>query len=93
MINLQIVQDYHDNKILAEYFRNDYLYHTITEEQYTEFKHYYVIDVLKGKRYGQAFCDRFNIPNGSPLYYFKSQEICDRWIRDNYLVKNEKEIH
>ena len=50
MINL----DYHNNKILAEYFSDDFLYHTITEEQYTEFKHYYVIDVLKGKRYGQA---------------------------------------
>jgi hypothetical protein len=92
MINLQDVQHYHDLNMIPISFKDD-IYHTITQEQYTEFKHYYVIDVLKGKRYGQAFCDRFNIPNGSPLYYFKSHEICDRWICDNYLVKNETEIH
>ena len=92
MINLQDVQHYHDLNMIPISFKDD-IYHTITQEQYTEFKHYYVIDVLKGKRYGQAFCDKFNIPNGSPLYYFQSQEICDRWIRDNYLVKNEKEIY
>lgn len=86
MIDLQSVKDYHDITMSSINF-SDSLYHTITEEQYTEFKHYYVIDVLKGKRYGQAFCDRFNISNASPLYYFKSHEICDRWICDNYLIK------
>ena len=93
MINLQIVQDYHDSFTLDVSHENKVLYHTVTQEQYLDFKHYYIIDALKGKRYGQAFCDRFNIPNGSPLYYFNSQEICDRWIHDNYLVKNETEIH
>lgn len=68
-------------------------YHTITQDQYQEFQLYYIIDVLKGKRYGQAFCDRFNIPQGTPLYFFNSQNICDRWIRDNYLVKDETEVH
>ena len=51
------------------------------------FQYYYIFDVLKGYRYGEAFCRKFNISNESPLYYFRSQETCDRWIRDNYLVK------
>jgi len=62
-------------------------YHTITQEQLEEFQYYYIFDVLKGYRYGEAFCRKFNISNASPLYYFKGQETCDRWIRDNYLVK------
>ena len=62
-------------------------YHTITQEQFEEFQYYYIFDVLKGYRYGEAFCRKFNISYVSPLYYFKSQSVCDRWIRDNYLVK------
>ena len=72
---------------------NNCNYHSVTLEQYYEFKKYYVIDVLKGKRYGQAFCDRFSIPNGSPLYYFQSQEICDRWIKENYLTRYEEKVY
>lgn len=68
-------------------------YHTITPEQYEEFKYYYILDVLKGWRYGQSFCERFGISNASPLYHFKSQELCERWIQDNYLVKDETEVH
>ena len=62
-------------------------YHTITQEQFEKFQYYYIFDVLKGYRYGEAFCRKFNISNASPLYYFRSQAVCDRWIRDNYLVK------
>ena len=62
-------------------------YHTVTQEQYEQFQYYYVMDALKGWRYGQAFCERFGISNASPLYHFKSRDICDRWIHDNYLVK------
>jgi hypothetical protein len=63
------------------------LYHTITPEQYEEFQYYWILDALKGWRYGQAFCERFGITNASPLYHFKTQETAERWIRDNYLVK------
>ena len=62
-------------------------YHTITHEQYQEFEQYLVIDILKGLRFGQAFCERFGISNASPLYHFKGREIAERWIRDNYIVK------
>ena len=62
-------------------------YNTITLEEYERFQYYYVMDALKGWRYGQAFCERFGISNASPLYYFRDRDICERWIRDNYLVK------
>jgi hypothetical protein len=68
------------------------MYHTITPEQYQEFEQYLILDLLAGKRFGQAFCERFGISNASPLYHFHGREISERWIRDNYLVKNETEI-
>jgi hypothetical protein len=63
------------------------IYNTITQEQYEEFQYYWILDALKGWRYGQAFCERFGISNASPLYHFKGQDTAERWIRDNYLVK------
>lgn len=68
------------------------LYHTITQEQFAEFEQYLIWDLVGGLRYGQAFCERFGISNASPLYHFKGREISERWIRDNYLVKNETKI-
>ena len=62
-------------------------YHTVTQEEYERFQYYYVMDVIKGWRYGQAFCERFGISNASPLYHFRGRETSERWIRDNYLVK------
>ena len=62
-------------------------YHTITAEQYSEFEVYYTWAALKGMRYGQAFCTQFGISNASPLYFFRTFEVADRWIRQNYLVK------
>jgi hypothetical protein len=68
------------------------MYHTITQEQYQEFEEYLIFDLLAGKRFGQAFCERFGIANSSPLYHFHGREVSERWIRDNYLVKNETEV-
>jgi hypothetical protein len=65
------------------------LYNTITQAQYDEFVYYYTWDALKGLRYGQSFCERFGVSNASPLYHFREHSTADRWIRDNYLVKNE----
>ena len=65
------------------------LYNTITQEQYEQFLYYYPWDAIKGLRYGQSFCERFGVSNASPLYHFREHSTADRWIRDNYLVKNE----
>ena len=69
------------------------LYHTVTQEQYEEFERYLVWDLVGGLRYGQAFCERFGISNASPLYHFRGREISERWIRDNYLVKDEAKVY
>jgi hypothetical protein len=61
-------------------------YDTITPEQYSDFQKQWLFDSLAGRRYGQAFCDYFGIPNTTMLYHFRDIEICERWIRDNYLV-------
>lgn len=55
----------------------------ITQLEYESFQREYVMYALADKRYGQAFCERFNFR--STLYYFKDKNIADRWIRDNYL--------
>jgi hypothetical protein len=68
---------------------SDVVRNNITLEQYEEFKKYYVFDALRDIRYGQSFCNYFNIPDGTPLFYFKDHMICEKWITDNYLVKNE----
>lgn len=57
----------------------------ISEAEYAEFDRMWVIYALQEKRYGQAFCEHFNLPKITPLYWFKSFETCDRWIKENYL--------
>ena len=61
----------------------------VTVEQYERFKEHYVFDALRDLRYGQSFCNYFNIPNGTPLFYFRDHITCEKWITDNYLAKNE----
>jgi len=58
----------------------------ITTEEYQEFERHWVLYILQEKRYGQAFCEHFDLMASTPLYHFKDEEICRRWIRDNYLV-------
>jgi hypothetical protein len=80
------------NTLMPPTLEQKQLYHTITQAEYEQFQYYWIIDALKGWRYGQAFCERFGISNASPLYHFRGQEISERWIRDNYLMNNETEI-
>lgn len=56
--------------------------------EYGEFQKQWIMDALKGYRFGQSFCEYFEISNASPLYYFKSNKFAEQWINDNYL-KNE----
>jgi hypothetical protein len=81
--------DWTANTIVSMNEENQLCYHTITQEQYEQFEYHYVFDALKGLRFGQAFCERFGVSNASPLYHLNSRELCERWIRANYLaVKN-----
>ncbi len=67
---------------------NEYKYHSISLEQLEEFNHVFLIYALLDKRYGQAFCEHFELGNSTILYYLTDRRIVDRWIEDNYLKKN-----
>jgi hypothetical protein len=69
-------------KSLEEYKQNRL---KITSNQYGEFQHCWLIYLLEEKRYGQAFCDHFNIGTTTPLYWFKDKNTSERWILDNYI--------
>lgn len=56
----------------------------ISKDEYEQFKREYIIYALADKRFGQAFCERFDL--SGILYFFKDQNISERWITDNYLV-------
>ena len=60
---------------------------SITLEQYALFEREWIIYILKDYRYGQAFCEFFEIGNATPLYHFNDDDISKRWIENNYLVK------
>ncbi len=66
---------------------------TIAVEQFEEFERHWVLYILQDKRYGQAFCEHFKLNIHTPLYHFKDENICRRWIRDNYGLEYEAEIH
>jgi hypothetical protein len=71
---------------LVELVDGSKLYHTITDSQYEDFKKQWTFDAIAGKRYGQAFCDYFNIASTTPLYHFRDTWLCEHWIKDNYLI-------
>lgn len=56
----------------------------ISTETLEEFGKQWIIDALKGWRYGQSFSEFFGITNASPLYWFNDAGICQRWIKTNY---------
>jgi hypothetical protein len=60
---------------------------TITEQQYAEFKRQWVLDALRGYRYGQAFCLYFKLDANIPIYWFKDNKIAEDWIKHNYLAE------
>jgi len=63
----------------------------ITEQTVLAWCHQWCMDALAGKRLGQSFCTYFGIGNASPLYFFRDNNFCRRWICDNYL-ENETKI-
>jgi hypothetical protein len=71
----------------------DQQFFKITPEEFEEFERCRTIYILEGKPYGRAFCEHFGLGKESTLYYFKDENICRLWIRDNYGVGNEAKIH
>lgn len=55
----------------------------ISHDEYAQFKRWYVMYALADKRFGQAFCEHYEIR--SLLYHLKDRKMAERWIEDNYL--------
>ena len=57
----------------------------ISLEQYTEWKNHCSFDALRGLRYGQSFCNHFDISDN--LLYYTAFDVgqCDDYIMKNYI--------
>ena len=61
----------------------------ITQEDFELWKKDYTWDALHGIRYGQSFCNRFNVIDNI-LYYtrFPTTQECDEYIEKNYIARS-----
>jgi len=57
---------------------------TVTRSQYNIWRAGYLFDALKSLRYGQSFCNYFDITDNI-LYYDDRSENCHRYICQHYI--------
>lgn len=57
---------------------------TVTQQQYREWQQQYSFDGLKSQRYGQSFCNHFDITDNI-LFYSRDYEYADNYIRKTYV--------
>jgi hypothetical protein len=60
--------------------------HSITEAEYSEWKRAFTFEGIKGLRYGQSFCNHFDITD-YVLFYMLDWDKADQHIRKLYLEK------
>ena len=58
----------------------------VTMEQYETWQKHYSFDALYNLRYGQSFCNEFNIRDNI-LFYERDWVQADTYIRNNYIVR------
>jgi hypothetical protein len=58
----------------------------ITQEQFDQFKHGVLFDLIRDVPYGQAFCNKFGVDMDMVLWLNRNIEFCDDWIKNNYIV-------
>ena len=56
----------------------------ITDEEYQRWAAGYLFDGLRNLRYGQSFCNKFNI-NDNILFYSTDVTSADQYIRKTYI--------
>jgi hypothetical protein len=57
----------------------------ISKQEYEVFCNEYIFDQLKGKRFGQAFCERFDIVNDMVVKLLIDEDIAREMIEENYI--------
>lgn len=58
--------------------------YTVDAEEYHAWRHGYLFDALQNLRYGQSFCNAFDITD-NVLFYEKDREWADDYIRKHYV--------
>lgn len=59
-------------------------FHSVSYYDYTQWRQGYLFDALMSQRYGQSFCNKFNITDNI-LFYERDAEWADDYIRNYYL--------
>ena len=59
---------------------------TITVTEYNQWKRLYTFDGLKGQRYGQSFCNHFDIQDHR-VFFDQDWQRCDEIIQRDWLIK------
>ena len=57
----------------------------ITVTEYRDWQRGYIFDGLRSLRYGQSFCNHFDISDNMLYYNIFSQPEADRYIRETYI--------
>ena len=75
----QKTQDYKDNM------------EPLTEENFAAWRKTYLMDALMGLRYGQSFCNHFNVEDYI-LYYMRDAASAHQYIKENYLQGKNNDL-
>jgi len=58
---------------------------SVSHAEYLAWQHGFVFEALQGLRYGQSFCNHFDITDNI-LFYERDTEWSDVYIRQNYVT-------
>ena len=70
---------------LTDHSGTTFLHH-VPEDKYEQWQKEYVWDALQDQRFGQSFCNTFNIKDNI-IYYERDWVRADAYIRRNYLER------
>ena len=56
----------------------------ISTHEYEVFCKEYIFDQLKGKRFGSAFCEKFNV-NDTVIHCLIDEDLAKEMIKENYI--------
>lgn len=57
----------------------------ISQAEYQQWCRGFVFEGLRNQRYGQSFCNHFNITDNI-LFYERDYQVADAYIRKNYTI-------
>ena len=73
--------------ILEQVTKKDTSFTKISIQEYEDWKKSYIMEGLQGKRFGQSFCNHFQV-NDYILFYLRGADRCDKHIKKYYIKSN-----